>query len=130
MKKLKILVVDDEISIIRIVVTTLERCGEYEVLSTDDSKIAIQIMQENLDIDIVLTDLNMPWSIGGFEVLKAAKEILPEAKLFLMSGDLSTEIEEMAKKSGVERCFKKPMRIQTLLEGLRALPSLHPVFES
>ena len=59
----RILVVDDESAVCRIVTALLERSG-YEVVCADHAEQALQFMKEGLGYDLVLTDLMMPGMDG------------------------------------------------------------------
>lgn len=66
-KKQKILIVDDA-ELNREILK--EILGEtYNYLEAENGKQAIQIMGDNLGIDLMLLDINMP-QMNGFEVLK------------------------------------------------------------
>jgi CheY-like chemotaxis protein len=53
-----ILVVDDETSLVEVLVSVLE-CHDYVVLKAHDGVEALEIMQEN-HIDLLITDYMMP----------------------------------------------------------------------
>ncbi len=59
----RVLVVDDESAVCRIVTALLERSG-YEVTCARDADEALQLMKESLSYDLVLTDLMMPGMDG------------------------------------------------------------------
>ena len=63
----KILAVDDEKHIVRLVQVNLERAG-YEVVTANDGKEALQQVQDE-NPDLVVLDVMMPY-MDGFEVLQ------------------------------------------------------------
>ncbi|MCL6629965.1 MAG: response regulator, partial [Armatimonadetes bacterium] len=63
----KILAVDDEKHIVRLVQVNLERQG-YEVITASDGKEALQKVEEERP-DLVVLDVMMPY-MDGFEVLQ------------------------------------------------------------
>src|SRR5688500_11753051 len=63
----RILVIDDEVSIQRLLQTILDRAGYTMVRCVGDPRQAVQVADE-LAPDIVLLDVTMPW-LDGFEVL-------------------------------------------------------------
>ena len=71
MKKKRILVVDDEISIIKFLRANLEASG-CEVLTAMDGAEAIQAVEMELP-DLVILDITMP-RMGGFEVCRRLRE--------------------------------------------------------
>lgn len=66
----KILVVDDERHIVRLVQVNLERAG-YEVVTAYDGEEALQKVREERP-DLIVLDIMMP-KMGGFEVMKHLK---------------------------------------------------------
>jgi len=70
----KILICDDERDITLLTKKFLE-LENYDILSANNGKEALQIMEEHYsDIDLVLLDIMMP-QISGFDVLKKIKAI-------------------------------------------------------
>ena len=70
----KILICDDERDITLLTKKFLE-LENYDILSANNGKQALQIMEEHYsDIDLVLLDIMMP-QISGFDVLKKIKAI-------------------------------------------------------
>lgn len=69
--KRKILIADDS-QLNREMLTEILG-GSYEYIYAEDGDETIDIMSENIDIDILLLDMNMP-KIGGMQVLKVMRE--------------------------------------------------------
>ena len=63
----KVLVVDDDVRNIFAVTAMLER-QHMEVFSVDAGKDAIEILEQNPDIDIALVDVMMP-EMDGYETM-------------------------------------------------------------
>jgi len=81
----RILVVDDDSAIRRLVCDTLEPLG-YETIEAESGADALkQYGNSDEKIDLVLSDLIMP-GINGREFIKALAEIRPGIKAILMSG--------------------------------------------
>jgi len=79
-----ILIVDDEASISEMLFDYLyEKCG-YNTLQAPSGKDALTIL-ENYNIDLVLSDINMP-SMKGFELLNIVRDKYPKVKRMLMTG--------------------------------------------
>ena len=62
MAEAQILVVDDEVGMVRLLRNSLTREG-YAVTTAPSAEVALQVLEEH-DIDVVLTDLRMP-GMGG-----------------------------------------------------------------
>ena len=69
----KILIVDDTKSVRAVIGTTLKMAG-YETLAAEDGVEALRILQdkENADIDLIITDVNMP-NMDGVTLIKKIK---------------------------------------------------------
>ena len=70
--KKKILVVDDEAQIIRVLRHILNAHG-YSVRTAEDGESAFEVFQE-WEPDLVLTDLQMP-NVGGLELCKRLRNV-------------------------------------------------------
>ena len=66
----KILVVDDEAYMLRLVQFNLERAG-YSVITAKDGQEALEILEKE-KVDLIITDVMMP-RIDGFELCKRVK---------------------------------------------------------
>ena len=71
--KRRILVVDDEPHIGRIIQLKLEN-DDYEVRLVGDGQQAMDVLEGDDEIDLVLLDIMMPY-LSGFDVLKEVKKI-------------------------------------------------------
>lgn len=96
MEKEKILVVDDEENMCRILSELLTRAG-YSVYDTGNAHDAIRVFKNN-SISLVITDLIMPGT-NGIELLAKLKEIDPAVPVILITayGTVDTAVEAMKK---------------------------------
>ncbi len=92
-KKHRILVVDDEESIIYLLKTELEEISKFEVDTATNGSEAINLFQSK-NYDIALLDIKMP-RISGIEVLKLIKENSPSTQVIMLTNvvDVKTAIE-------------------------------------
>ncbi len=70
-KKFKLLFVEDEEDLMEIITDTLNKL-EANFLSARNGEEALAVIEKNSDIDLIITDLNMP-VMNGFTM---AKELL------------------------------------------------------
>ncbi|MEO7990659.1 MAG: response regulator [Chryseolinea sp.] len=113
MKK-TILVVDDFASIRQFVCETLERKG-YSTLGAANGNEAFNLLnQKSSEVDLVLTDYNMP-DCTGFELLKKIKESPAFAKVpvIFLTTESSPDKMRSAKEAGLAAWIKKPYRAET-----------------
>ncbi|SVA75448.1 uncharacterized protein METZ01_LOCUS128302 [marine metagenome] len=114
----KILIVEDEASIRRVLVKILsEEDKSHEIYEAEDGLIALnKIKKENFDL--VLCDIKMP-KMDGIEVLEFTKKIKPETPIVMISGhgDLDTAVDSM--KKGAYDYISKPPDLNRLLNTVR-----------
>lgn len=114
----KILVIEDEASIRRVLVKILsEENDTYQVDEAADGMIGLEKIKKE-DYDLVLCDIKMP-KMDGVEVLEAAKKIKPETTIVMISGhgDLDTAVNTM--RLGAFDYISKPPDLNRLLNTVR-----------
>ncbi|MCH2194674.1 sigma-54 dependent transcriptional regulator [Kordia sp.] len=114
----KILVIEDESAIRRVLVKILsEENDTYEVSQAEDGLAGIEMVKKE-DYDLVLCDIKMP-KMDGVEVLEAAKKIKPETPFVMISGhgDLDTAVNTM--RIGAFDYISKPPDLNRLLNTVR-----------
>ena len=101
----KILVIDDDTSLRRVLEYNLEEQG-YEVRTAADGEEGLELFAEQ-EPDLVITDLKMP-GMGGFQVLSAVKERAPDTIVIVITafGDVETAVKAM--KLGAYDYVTKP----------------------
>ncbi len=119
---MKFLVVDDSSTMRRIIKNTLGRLGYKDILEAEDGVVAWKVMGENSDIDILVTDWNMP-EMNGLELVKKVRseakyEDMPIIMVTTEGG--KTEVIT-ALKAGVNNYIVKPFTPQVLKEKLEAV---------
>jgi len=114
----KILVIEDEAAIRRVLVKILSEENEgYTVNEAEDGLAGIEKIK-NDDFDLVLCDIKMP-KMDGVEVLEAVKKIKPEIPIVMISGhgDLDTAVNTM--RLGAFDYISKPPDLNRLLNTVR-----------
>ena len=114
----KILIIEDEASIRRVLVKILtEENTKYEVFEAEDGLIGTEMIK-NADFDLVLCDIKMP-KMDGVEVLEAVKKIKSEIPMVMISGhgDLDTAVNTM--RMGAFDYISKPPDLNRLLNTIR-----------
>lgn len=113
MENKKILIVDDEPPILRLLSQVFTKAG-YEVFTAESGRDALKIIEEN-NIMVMFFDLNMP-VMNGMELCKSVKSIKPMSIIYAITGYASLfELSECL-DVGFEDYFKKPVNVSTLLK--------------
>ncbi|MBF4518124.1 sigma-54-dependent Fis family transcriptional regulator [Flavobacterium sp. ANB] len=114
----KILIIEDEASIRRVLVKILsEENDTYQVDEAEDGVAGLEKIKNN-DYDLVLCDIKMP-KLDGVEVLEEVKKIKPEIPMVMISGhgDMETAIHTM--RLGAFDYISKPPDLNRLLNTVR-----------
>jgi DNA-binding NtrC family response regulator len=114
----KILIIEDEASIRRVLVKILsEENDAYQVDEAEDGVVGLEKIKNN-DYDLVLCDIKMP-KMDGVEVLEEVKKIKPEIPMVMISGhgDMETAIHTM--RLGAFDYISKPPDLNRLLNTVR-----------
>jgi two-component system, OmpR family, KDP operon response regulator KdpE len=114
--KTKILVVDDEPQITRVLRTSLSAHG-YEVSVANDGESALQTMEESRP-DLIITDLSMP-RMTGIELCENIRD-RSQVPIIVLSvrGEDKSKVEALDK--GADDYVTKPFSINELLARIRA----------
>lgn len=111
----KILVIDDEATILKLFSRILERQG-YPVTTENDSVRALERFKKDPEaFDLVLSDVTMP-KLTGDQLAKEIKAIRPDIPVILCTGYRRMVSEESIKALGVDALLTKPV-VKTLLVG-------------
>jgi DNA-binding NtrC family response regulator len=106
------LIIDDETTILEIGKTILQRHG-YKVFTARNGEEGMSLYSKSA-VDLVLLDLGLP-GIGGMRCLKKLLATNHNAKIIIMSGDLSNGRVQEALKMGARAFLAKPFGLAQLL---------------
>lgn len=119
---MKFLVVDDSSTMRRIIKNTLARLGHKEILEAEDGAQAWDVMQQNSDIDVLVTDWNMP-EMNGLELVQKVRseDKYSELPIIMVTTEGGKAEVITALKAGVNNYIVKPFTPQVLQEKLEAV---------
>lgn len=106
LRKLKLLFVEDEEELLQIICDALSKL-EINYLTASNGVEALEVIENNSDIDAIITDINMP-HMNGLEMIKRLKESGNELPIIIMSAHTEEEYIEKAKDFGVTEYLLKP----------------------
>lgn len=109
----KILIVDDEVSILNLLKLTFTRAG-YEVSTAESGEDALELLK-NETIHVMFFDLNLP-NMDGLELCRKVKHNMPMAIIYAITGYASLFHLAECLEAGFEDYFKKPVNISTLIK--------------
>lgn len=111
-----LLVVDDEEPIRLLCEDFLKTC-DYNVLLAADGASAIQQLEDNPHIKVVITDLKMP-GISGIDVIAEIERNHPNTGVIVLTGYASVDNVIEAMRLGALNLLKKPFTLSDLLSAV------------
>jgi signal transduction histidine kinase/FixJ family two-component response regulator len=134
-----ILVVDDEPHIVRLCQRILQN-EHFSVVGVTSGHQAVEYLSRQA-ADLLLVDVRMP-DMDGFQVINAARALLPDLAVVIMTGFGTVETAIQALRRGADGLLLKPFNLDDLVETVRdalrererrqdaaAAHSLRPLFE-
>lgn len=114
----RILVVDDELLLVKINQRILEDYG-YTVTGTSDSREALEkVRADPRQFDLIITDQTMP-GLTGAELARAVLEIAPTMPIILCTGHSGVISEEESKAMEIRKYLHKPLKQDELVKAVR-----------
>ena len=109
----RILVVDDEPNMLRLLKTILMDKTGYEVTTTNNPLEVSKLLQES-HYDLVVTDLKMPL-VDGIDLIGIVKQIDAAMPIIVITAYGTIETAEEAIQKGAYDFITKPFRKETIL---------------
>ena len=118
--KPRILVVDDEPLIVKLLAKHLEAEGFTVLTATDGYEALTKARAESPDL--ILLDVILP-KLNGYEVCTMLKQDTRHQNIpiVMLTAKAQEKDERLGKDCGADVYLRKPLRIQPLLERIRAL---------
>lgn len=113
----KVIVVDDEAWIVDELVEALI-AGGYECVGALSVDAAMETLEKDAGIRLVVTDLRMPGKSGIDLIVEARRAFDREFRFIVMSGHGSPSEESEWKELGIFDFVRKPFDIDALLESV------------
>lgn len=118
MDKLKILVVDDEARLRRLVKDFLVK-ADYTVLEAGDGEEALDIFYANQDISLIILDVMMP-KLDGWQVCREVRSV-SKVPIIMLTAKAEEHDELMGFELGVDEYVSKPCSPKVLTARVGAI---------
>ena len=118
MNELKILVVDDESRMLKLVKDFLTRAG-YQVLEAQDGEEAVDTFYSTKGINLLVLDVMMP-KMDGWEVVKEIRKVSKVPIIMLTAKDQEQD-ELLGFELGVDEYISKPFSPKILVARVEAI---------
>lgn len=119
---LSILLVDDNLSVLKVLQKSLNRQG-LEVFATVDPLEALSLLKES-PFPVLITDDNMK-GMEGLDLAMKAKLINPQISIILLTGLLRREIVEAVQATLIDEYLLKPVSNFELFSSIKRVTSLN-----
>lgn len=117
MRRLRILIVDDELAIIKFLRANLE-ANDFEVIAARDGAEALQTIEREL-LDLVILDIMLP-KVDGFEVCRRLRE-WSQIPIIMLSARANEEDKVKCLGLGADDYITKPFGVSELIARIRAV---------
>jgi chemosensory pili system protein ChpA (sensor histidine kinase/response regulator) len=115
----RLLLVDDSLSVRRVVSRLLERAG-YQVVTASDGQEALDLLRQDTQFHAILTDLEMP-RVNGFEVIEDVRRRDSSIPIIVMTTRAGEKHQQLAFQLGASDYFSKPVDESLLTRCLERL---------
>jgi PAS domain S-box-containing protein len=115
-----ILIVDDEPTVRMLITEVLEGLG-YAAIEAADATSALKVLQSNVRIDLLITDVGLPGSLTGLQMVDAARIDRPDLKVLCITGyplKVATQADGL---ETVMHMLPKPFTLETLASRVEAI---------
>ena len=116
--KKRLLWVDDEPTVLMMVAMLLQSYN-YEVVTAESSKEALDILEQDPNFDLLGTDIRMA-KMDGLDMARVVKERYPNLPIIVLSAHASDEAREIAAQIGVLAYIHKPFKVDDLLNTIES----------
>jgi two-component system, response regulator, stage 0 sporulation protein F len=108
----KVLYIDDELINLQLFEINFGR--KYQVFVAIDGSAGLEILNNNPDTSIIISDMKMP-EMNGIEFIKIAKAKYPDKKYYVLTGyQITDEIRNAIETGLILKYFSKPFNIKEI----------------
>ena len=114
----RILLVDDEVTLLEMLKNSFEDLSDFEVMTATSGEEAIEILRKKR-YPIIITDLKMP-AMSGLDLCKWIRESNPLSYIIAMTGYQDFFELKNCRAVGFDDYFKKPFDFNELLYAVKS----------
>lgn len=118
MERKKVLIVDDESRMRKLVRDYLERSG-YDVVEAADGTSALAVFDEQSDIALIILDVMMPF-MDGYETCRHIRSY-SKVPIIMLTAKAAEEDELLGFELGIDEYITKPFRPKVLVARVEAI---------
>ncbi len=114
-----ILLADDEEMLSDLLAELLES-NNYNVIKVSSGKEALRVLTEEIKVDLLIIDYNMP-EMSGLETIEKIRKLNLDVPVILSSGVTDFDTDEIIDKYEINSCVQKPYVFETMLETIQTV---------
>ena len=115
-----VLVVDDEPTVRMLLTDILEDLG-YTAIEAGDSAAGLRILQSDVRIDLLVTDVGLPGGMNGRQMADAAREARPDLKVLFITGYAENALLGNGKLPPGMAVLTKPFAMDAMAARIRSM---------
>jgi PAS domain S-box-containing protein len=115
-----ILIVDDEPTVRMLITEVLEGLG-YAAIEAADATSGLKVLQSNVRIDLLITDVGLPGSLTGVQMAEAARIDRPDLKVLFITGYPLKAAMDISRPDTSMQMLTKPFTLETLASRIEAI---------
>jgi PAS domain S-box-containing protein len=115
-----VLLVDDEASIRMVVTDVLTELG-YSVIEASDSASGLRVLQSDVRIDLLITDVGLPGGLNGRQMADAAREKRPALKVLFITGYAENAVIGSGRLHRGMHVLTKPFAMDQLASRIKSI---------
>jgi CheY-like chemotaxis protein len=115
-----VLVVDDEPTVRMLVAEVLTDLG-YTAIEAADGAAGLKVLNSDLRIDLLITDVGLPGGMNGRQVADAARNVRPELKVLFITGYAENAVLSHGHLDPGMHVLTKPFAMEALASRIRQL---------
>lgn len=115
--KPKVLIVDDDLALLRLMQVELENYSDaFSVLTANDANEALEILKKE-HVAFVVSDLRMP-GMDGYDLLSQILKTYPDIPVYIITAFDKPKTRDVVVKSGAAGYLRKPFSAEELVETI------------
>jgi signal transduction histidine kinase len=115
-----VLVIDDEPTVRLLAVDVLQGAG-YRVLEAPDGPAGLKMLQTDVRIDLLVTDVGLPGGMNGRQVADAGRALRPQLKVLFITGYAENAVVGNGHLEPGMQVITKPFAIDAFAHKVRAM---------
>ena len=115
-----VLIVDDEPTVRMLVTDVLEEAG-YTAIEAADSAAGLKVLESDVRIDLLVTDVGLPGGMNGRQVADAGRALRPRLKVLFITGFAENAVVGNGHLEAGMAVLTKPFAMATLGVRIREM---------